>query len=163
MADTQSDYNADVAGWAVPLDQAGAVSADPVVAAARPVGGAPAERHGAAELSAARGRLEAPETYAALAELFGALADPTRARIVHLLMQHEWTTSQIAAVTGASEPATSQHLRVLRSLHLVRSRRAGRWVYYRLDDLHVAQLMRTSLAHLHDGRARDALHNMEES
>lgn len=162
MGDTQNDYRADAAGWLPPITTVGAIGAEPVLTATRPADSVPADRNGAAELIAARGRLEATETYAALAELFGALADPTRARIVHLLMQREWTTSQIAAITGATEPATSQHLRVLRDLHLVRSRRAGRWVYYRLDDLHVTQLMRTSLAHLRDGRAHDSLSIMEE-
>ena len=68
-------------------------------------------------------------------------------------MGREWSTSEIAALTGASAPATSQHLRVLRRLRLVRSHRAGRWVYYRLDDAHVALLMRTSLEHLRDASA----------
>ena len=158
MADIPIEQGVEAGSWAVPLGSAGVAGA----ATAQPAAIVAGERVGAAELVAAQGRLEAPETYAALAELFDALSDPTRARIVHLLMQHEWTTSQIAAITGATEPATSQHLRVLRDLHLVRSRRAGRWVYYRLDDQHVAQLMRTSLAHLRDGHTRDMLRNMEE-
>lgn len=105
---------------------------------------------GGVTIDAARAGLESPTTYSAVAQLFGALADPTRARVVHLLMEREWSTQAIAAITGASEPATSQHLRVLRGLHLVRARRVGRWVYYRLDDAHVAALMRTSLAHLRE-------------
>lgn len=153
MADGQIEPISDADEWVIPLDQPSAESADGGVAVPHLASPAEALPSGAAELFAARGRLETRETYTALAELFGALADPTRARIVHLLMQREWTTSQIAAITGASEPATSQHLRVLRGLHLVRSRRAGRWVYYRLDDLHVALLMRTSLSHLGDERA----------
>jgi ArsR family transcriptional regulator len=46
----------------------------------------------------------------------------------------------------------SQHLRLLRRLDLVASRRQGRYVYYRLDDDHVAQLVQTSLAHLAEER-----------
>lgn len=92
------------------------------------------------------------ETYERLAETFGALADPTRARIVHLLLGEELCTAELAATVGVSEPAVSQHLRLLRRLGLVASRRQGRYVYYRLDDDHVAQLVRTSLAHLTEGR-----------
>lgn len=90
--------------------------------------------------------------YERLAETFGALADPTRARIVHLLLEEERYTEELARMVGVSEPAVSQHLRVLRRLGLVASRRQGRYVYYRLDDDHVAELVRTSLAHLAEGR-----------
>ncbi|MBO0709267.1 MAG: helix-turn-helix transcriptional regulator [Candidatus Dormibacteraeota bacterium] len=95
---------------------------------------------------------ESKATYERLAETFGALADPTRARIVHLLLEEERYTEDLARMVGVSEPAVSQHLRLLRRLGLVASRRQGRYVYYRLDDDHVAQLVRTSLAHLAEGR-----------
>lgn len=92
------------------------------------------------------------DTYERLAATFGALADPTRARIVHLLLGQEQCTAELAPVVGVSEPAVSQHLRLLRRLGLVASRRQGRYVYYRLDDDHVAQLVRISLAHLSEVR-----------
>lgn len=112
-----------------------------------------------AAIAAARAGLADDATYTALAELFGALADATRARIVHLLMEREWCTCDIAAVVGTSESSISQHLRVLRSLHLVRARRAGKFVYYRLDDAHVALLMRVSLTHLGEpAQAANAAH-----
>jgi len=95
---------------------------------------------------------ESKGTYERLAETFGALADPTRARIVHLLLGEELSTTDLAPAVGVSEPAVSQHLRLLRRLGLVASRRQGRYVYYRLDDDHVAQLVRTSLAHLAEER-----------
>lgn len=89
--------------------------------------------------------------YVALARLFGALADPTRAKIVHLLMDQEWCTSDIAAVVGTSESGVSQHLRLLRTLRVVRSSRRGKFVYYRLDDAHVATLVRVGLSHQDEG------------
>ncbi len=95
---------------------------------------------------------ESKSTYERLAETFGALADPTRARIVHLLLEQERCTEELAGMVQVSEPAVSQHLRLLRRLGLVGSRREGRYVYYRLDDDHVASLVRTSLAHLAEGR-----------
>lgn len=104
-----------------------------------------------AEVARARAGLEADETYRLLAELFGALADPTRAKIVHMLLGQELCTCDIAAVAGISESGTSQHLRILRSLHLVKARRAGKFVYYSLDDAHIALLVRVGLIHLgHD-------------
>ena len=94
------------------------------------------------------GRLLDAAAYRALAELFAALGDPTRAKIVHLLCDQEWCSCHLAAAAGVSRSGASQHLRILRALRLVRRRRAGRLVYYRVDDEHVARLLRTGLAHL---------------
>jgi ArsR family transcriptional regulator len=92
------------------------------------------------------------EVYSGLAALFGALSDPTRAAIVHALLQRELTTSHLAAALGISPPAASQHLRVLRDLRLVRVQRRGREVFYRLDDAHVEQLIDIGLKHETEGR-----------
>ena len=93
-------------------------------------------------------QLEDTSTYVALAELFGALADPTRVTIVHTLLRQELCTCDLAAVVGISESGVSQHLRILRRLRLVKYRRAGKLVYYSLDDAHIALLMRIGLTHL---------------
>jgi DNA-binding transcriptional ArsR family regulator len=93
------------------------------------------------------------EVYSRLAALFGALADPTRAAIVHALLQRELTTSQLAAALTISPPAASQHLRILRDLRLVRVQRRGREVFYHLDDAHVEQLVDIGLKHETEGRA----------
>ena len=94
-----------------------------------------------------RSLLKDDGTYAALAEVFGAVADATRAKIVHALLQQELCTCDIAMLVGISESGVSQHLRILRTLHLVKFRRAGKLVYYSLDDAHVALLLQTGLAH----------------
>lgn len=96
--------------------------------------------------------LASSETYSGMAGLFGALADTTRASIVHTLLQQELCTLDLAIVLGLSPPTVSQHLRVLRDLRLVRSRRHGRFVLYRLNDAHVAQLVSIGLAHGSGGR-----------
>jgi DNA-binding transcriptional ArsR family regulator len=92
------------------------------------------------------------ETYEAIGALFGALADPTRASIVHTLLTNELCTHDLAIVLGLSDPTVSQHLRVLRDLRLVRARRQGRLVLYRLDDAHVARLVRIGLTHEAEGQ-----------
>lgn len=99
------------------------------------------------EVARAKSDLADPETYAHLASLFSALGDPTRARIVHTLLRHELCTCDLAGALGVSEAVISQHLRVLRSLALVTSRREGRIVYHHLDDDHVTALVRTALLH----------------
>jgi len=105
----------------------------------------------AKEVAQARRLLSDDRTYRGLADLFAALSDATRARIVHALVHQELCTCDLAAVVGVTEAATSQHLRVLRTLRLVKSRRAGKFVYYSLDDAHIALLLQIGLTHLgHD-------------
>ncbi len=106
------------------------------------------------DVARARSFLHEDDTYIELAELFGALADATRAAIVHILRHQELCTCDIAAVVGVSESGVSQHLRVLRSLRLVKQRRAGKFVYYSLDDAHIDLLVQIGLVHL--GHEEDA-------
>ncbi len=83
-----------------------------------------------------------------LAEMFRALADPTRLKILSILLDQESNVSSLAAAVGISEPGVSHHLRSLRQLRIVRSRRQGREVYYALDDEHVADLLRMGWQHI---------------
>ena len=99
------------------------------------------------KVAQARTGLEEEATYIRLAELFGALADATRAKIIHVLLRQELCTCDIAAVVGITESGVSQHLRVLRALRLVKSRRAGKFVYYSLVDAHVSRLFQVGLSH----------------
>lgn len=100
------------------------------------------------DVARTRAALDDDGTYSELAELFGALADATRAKIVHALLHQELCTCDIAAVVGISESGVSQHLRLLRALRLVKARRAGKFVYYSLDDAHITLLMQVGLTHL---------------
>ncbi|HEX2037168.1 MAG TPA: metalloregulator ArsR/SmtB family transcription factor [Chloroflexota bacterium] len=88
--------------------------------------------------------------YADLAETFRALGDPSRAKILHALATVELCVCDLAALVGISESAVSQHLRVLRSLRLVRNRKVGRVVYYTLEDACIRALLAVALGHLDD-------------
>ena len=90
-------------------------------------------------------------TFAHLADLFSALSDPTRLRIISVLLEGELNVGDIAAHLNMTESAVSHQLRGLRQLHLVRSRKDGRQVYYTLDDDHVARLYRLGLDHVEHG------------
>ncbi len=86
-----------------------------------------------------------------LAEIFHVLASPTRLRIVEALTEvPELCVSDLSSVVGVSESAVSHQLRVLRQLRMVRHRREGRMVYYRLEDDHVADLFRLGLDHVRE-------------
>ena len=85
---------------------------------------------------------------AQLAEIFKALADPTRVRILHALSHAELCVGDLAAVLAMTESAVSHQLRLLRGLRVVRARRDGKQVYYALDDEHVTRLFQLSLEHI---------------
>ena len=107
----------------------------------------------------ARAELAEEATYVDLSSLFAALADTTRMKLVHVLLRRELCTCDLAATLGVSESATSQHLRLLRAMRLVKSRRAGKVVYHSLDDEHIAALVRVGLVHL--GHPKEA-HRLDE-
>ncbi len=86
-----------------------------------------------------------------LADLFKALADDTRAKIAWALSQEELCVCDIAGLLGVSVATASHHLRVLRQMGLVRYRRAGKFVYYALDDDHVVRLLENAMEHLREG------------
>lgn len=86
-----------------------------------------------------------------LADLFSALSDPTRLRIISVLLDSEMNVGEIAAQLGMTESAVSHQLRGLRQMRLVRGRKNGRQVYYALDDDHVAKLYRMGLEHVDHG------------
>jgi ArsR family transcriptional regulator, lead/cadmium/zinc/bismuth-responsive transcriptional repressor len=88
------------------------------------------------------------ELTAQLAEIFKALADPTRVRILHALSHAELCVGDLAAVLAMTESAVSHQLRLLRGLRVVRARREGKMVFYALDDEHVTRLFQLSLEHL---------------
>ena len=84
------------------------------------------------------------------AAIFQILADPTRLHIVDALSREELCVADLATVVGSSESAVSHHLRQLRLSRLVRTRRDGRMIYYRLDDGHVATLIGIGLEHVRE-------------
>ena len=84
-----------------------------------------------------------------LAEMFRLLGDPTRVRILFALLEaDELCVCDIAAVVDTTETKVSQAMRLLRSAGVVRNRRDGRNVFYRLDDAHVRMLLDLSREHL---------------
>lgn len=100
-------------------------------------------------VAAVRERLPAPGTIDALAGIFHVLAEPSRLGVVAALLEvGELCVCDLAATVGLSETSTSQHLRILRAQRTVRSRRAGRVVYYALDDAHVRLLLDVALQHV---------------
>ena len=99
------------------------------------------------------------------AEIFQALAHPTRIAIIELLSDRELSAGDLIEKLGMEQANVSQHLAVLRSRQLVANRKAGNQVFYSVRDpilLEVLALMRTYFQkHLTD--ALEILAAMNES
>jgi DNA-binding transcriptional ArsR family regulator len=93
-----------------------------------------------------------PRAVEALADTFRVLGDPTRVRILDALSAGELCVCDIASLVGISESAVSHQLRLLRGMRLVRPRRAGRLVYYAVDDQHILELLKQALTHVEELR-----------
>ncbi len=82
-----------------------------------------------------------------LSELFKALSDETRVKILFLLSQRELCVCDLAFLLEMSLPAISHHLRFLKAMRLVRSRKDGKNVFYALEDNHVLSLIDQAREH----------------
>ena len=121
---------------------------------ASPSGACEVVHASAAQVAAIRAAMPAGETVVALAETFKALGDPTRLRLLAALSKAELCVCDLASLVGISESAASHQLRLLRALRIVRTRRDGRMVHYRLDDEHIARLLAQGLEHVDEAIAR---------
>jgi DNA-binding transcriptional ArsR family regulator len=84
-----------------------------------------------------------------LANIFKALADDTRMKIIYALSREELCVCDVATIIGSSVAAASHHLRYLRNVGLARHRKQGKMVFYTLDDDCVKIIIDTALAHRH--------------
>lgn len=84
---------------------------------------------------------------AGLSELFKALSDETRVRVLYLLSQRELCVCDMAYLLEMTMPAVSHHLRFLKTLRLIKSRKDGKLVFYSLEDNHVVSLINVAREH----------------
>lgn len=89
---------------------------------------------------------------AGLSELFQVLADETRTKILYLLARDELCVCDLAEVLELSLPTISHHLRLLKTMRLVKYRRDGKNVYYSLADEHVLRLIEVAQEHYEEDR-----------
>lgn len=69
-----------------------------------------------------------------LANIFKALSDTTRLRVLKLLESGELCVCDIVTALEMSQPKISFHLNTLKEAGLITDRKEGRWIHYRLDD-----------------------------
>lgn len=83
-----------------------------------------------------------------LTQVYAALADPTRLRILSLLSEDEVCVCHLHASLDVPQPTASRHLAYLRKSGLVEARRDGIWMHYRLariDNPVVAAVVKAAL------------------
>jgi len=91
-----------------------------------------------------------------LDQLFRALADPTRLRLLNLMAGQEVCVCYFTEVIGAPQPKISRHLAYLRKAGIVAARREGKWMHYRLatpSGPHVASILKSVLDALKQDKA----------
>jgi ArsR family transcriptional regulator, cadmium/lead-responsive transcriptional repressor len=97
--------------------------------------------------------IQLPSTYsrevsepALLARVFAGISDPTRLHIVLVLLEGEHNVSELVTAVGSSQGRVSMHLQCLRWCGFVESERRGKYVYYRVRDERVQQLINLARA-----------------
>ena len=85
-------------------------------------------------------------------EVFRALSDPTRLQLMLTLTQGETRVADLVKALGQPQSTVSRHLTLLRTAHLVQTRREATSVYYRLADTHMAELLTQAFSHAQHDR-----------
>ena len=84
-----------------------------------------------------------------LATLFAALADRTRLRLLNLMNGREVCVCYLVGILRQSQPKVSRHLAYLRRAGVVKARREGKWMHYRIErpaDAGAAAILNATLA-----------------
>ena len=97
-----------------------------------------------------RSTLPDDDTMLDVSELFKALGDSTRCRILFVLLVSEMCVCDLSLLLGMSVSAVSHQLRILRQAQLVRYRREGKTVFYALADEHVRTLLSQGMEHVQE-------------
>jgi len=77
-----------------------------------------------------------------------ALSDPGRVTVLKLLGERELCACEIIRALGLAQPTISRHMRVLADAGLVRVRKVGAWVHYRVAETPDSPVARTMLGHM---------------
>lgn len=82
-----------------------------------------------------------------VSRIFKLLSDATRLKILLTLEQGERNVTSIAEVVQMEQSAVSHQLKLLKDNRMVKARREGKTVFYRLDDQHVFDILEETLEH----------------
>ncbi len=85
-----------------------------------------------------------------LASFFSVFSDPTRLRIIKALSKQELCVCDIANLLKLKQPAVSQQLATLWKARIVKRRKEGNQVFYRLEDEHIERIYKMGEEHIYE-------------
>ncbi len=97
-----------------------------------------------------------------LADFFKLLGDGTRCKMLFALLQNEMCVCDLANVLSMTKSSISHQLSTMRRHGIVKCRRAGKEVYYSLDDHHVTAVFEVAMTHIMH-KEKDACHQAQEA
>jgi DNA-binding transcriptional ArsR family regulator len=109
------------------------------------------------------GRRLADEQADLVVEVFRMLSDTTRVRLLWALADRELSVGELAERVGKPGPSVSQHLAKLRMARLVRTRREGTQVFYRLENEHVGQLVTDAVYNAEHAAGGVPAHHLDDA
>lgn len=95
-----------------------------------------------------QGRMPEEDTMKELADFYKVFGDPTRIKILCVLLEAEVCVCDLAEILGMTQSAISHQLRVLKQMKLVKNRREGKTVYYSLADGHIQTIISQGMEHI---------------
>ena len=87
------------------------------------------------------------QTVQRVSQIFKALGDPTRIRILNLICCDEMSVNDMAEQLGMNQSAVSHQLRLLKTLEIVKFRREGTTLFYSVADDHILHLLHQAIEH----------------
>lgn len=104
-----------------------------------------------ADLNQVREKMIDEQAAVQLADWFKAFSDPTRVKLIGALLQKELCVHDLSVLLEMGQSAVSHQLRYLRNMRIVKRRKAGKSVFYSLDDAHIEQIFVQTLQHTKHG------------
>ena len=75
-------------------------------------------------------------------KIFKALSDPTRLKIIELLEKREICACEFVPLTKKAQPTVSQHLRILETAGIIKSRKEGKMILYSIANKKIFDLIK---------------------
>lgn len=77
-----------------------------------------------------------------ISKLFKAISDPTRLKILYLLKKKELCVCEIMSGLKKNQPIVSHHLSILQNAGLIKNRKDGKWIYYKLSNPRIFDIIK---------------------
>ena len=93
-------------------------------------------------------KLPNDDEFSLLADFFSVFSDPTRLKIISALSEKELCVHELSSFLDMKQPSVSQHLKMLWQARVVKKRKVGLHVFYRLDDEHIEKIYTWGYEHV---------------